>query len=70
MKSILLIVVILAVAAYITEYFARTMYNTCQSCGNLNAKRRAECRVCGEPFSDDLIDHEKNEKNKNDAEGD
>ncbi|MGH9902001.1 MAG: hypothetical protein ACRD68_09345 [Pyrinomonadaceae bacterium] len=38
---------ILLASALITNWFARTMYNRCRSCGTLNAKRRARCRSCG-----------------------
>ncbi|HEX8175316.1 MAG TPA: hypothetical protein VF543_09360 [Pyrinomonadaceae bacterium] len=37
---------ILIVSALITNWFARTMYNRCGSCGTLNAKRRSQCRAC------------------------
>jgi len=46
--SILVLVGILAASAFITNWFARTMYNRCAACGTLNAKRRAQCRSCGE----------------------
>jgi hypothetical protein len=46
--SILLLVGILGVSALITQWFARTMYRTCESCGTLNAKRRTHCRSCGQ----------------------
>jgi hypothetical protein len=45
--SILVLVLILAASAVITNWFARTMYNRCTSCGTLNAKRRTHCRTCG-----------------------
>ena len=45
--SILVLVVILAASAVITNWFARTMYNRCAACGTLNAKRRVNCRSCG-----------------------
>jgi hypothetical protein len=44
--SILVLVAILVVSALITNWFARTMYNRCASCGTLNAKRRTHCRAC------------------------
>jgi hypothetical protein len=37
---------ILIVSALITNWFARTMYNRCDNCGTLNAKRRPQCRAC------------------------
>lgn len=37
---------ILVVSAFITNWFARTMYNRCAECGTLNAKRRTHCRAC------------------------
>jgi uncharacterized OB-fold protein len=45
--SILVLVAILVASAFITNWFARTMYNRCPSCGTLNAKRRSHCRSCG-----------------------
>jgi hypothetical protein len=45
--SILVLVGILAVSAFITNWFARTMYNRCAACGTLNARRRSHCRSCG-----------------------
>lgn len=44
--SIVVLVGILALSAFITSWFARTMYNRCTSCGTLNAKRRTHCRTC------------------------
>ena len=44
--SLLVLLGILAVSAVITNWFARTMYNRCASCGTLNAKRRTHCRSC------------------------
>jgi rRNA maturation endonuclease Nob1 len=41
---------ILVVSAILTNLFTRAMYNRCLACGALNAKRRAHCRVCGEPL--------------------
>lgn len=37
---------ILVVSAFITNWFARTMYNRCGHCGTLNARRRSRCRAC------------------------
>jgi len=37
---------ILVVSAFITNWFARTMYIRCPECGTLNAKRRTHCRAC------------------------
>jgi hypothetical protein len=45
--SILVLVLILAASAVVTNWFARTMYNRCAACGTLNAKRRTHCRSCG-----------------------
>ena len=42
---------ILIVSAFITNWFARTMYNRCTSCGTLNAKRRSQCRACEHEIS-------------------
>ena len=40
------IAAILMVSAWITNLFARKMYNRCGDCGTLNAKRRTHCRAC------------------------
>ena len=32
----------------ITHWFARAMYVRCGSCGTLNARRRTNCRACGQ----------------------
>ena len=45
--SLLVLAGILVVSAVITNWFARTMYRRCSSCGTLNAKRRTHCRSCG-----------------------
>ncbi len=42
--------IILAGAALVTRWFARAMYITCSRCGMLNARRRTQCRGCGEPL--------------------
>ena len=44
--SIAVLVAILVASAVVTNWFARTMYNRCGSCGTLNAKRRTNCRSC------------------------
>jgi len=44
--SILVLVAILGASAVVTNWFARTMYRRCDSCGTLNAKRRTHCRNC------------------------
>jgi uncharacterized OB-fold protein len=49
--SILVLVGVLVVSAFITNWFARTMYNRCAACGTLNAKRRAHCRSCGKEIN-------------------
>lgn len=41
---------ILILSALATSLFTRTMYYRCARCGNLNAKRRTHCRVCGKPL--------------------
>ena len=46
--SVLVVVVILGASALVTNWFARTMYNRCRSCGTLNARRRLECRACNQ----------------------
>jgi hypothetical protein len=45
--SLLVLVGILAASAFITNWFARTMYLRCTACGTLNARRRTHCRSCG-----------------------
>jgi hypothetical protein len=42
---------ILILSAFITRLFTRRMYFKCARCGNLNAKRRTNCRICGDPLS-------------------
>ena len=44
--SVLVLAAILGVSALITNWFARTMYRRCASCGTLNARRRTHCRAC------------------------
>ncbi|MFL6227874.1 MAG: hypothetical protein ACJ741_03745 [Pyrinomonadaceae bacterium] len=48
--SVAVLVTILLLSAFITSWFARTMYNRCAACGTLNAKRRPACRSCGNPL--------------------
>jgi hypothetical protein len=48
--SLVVLGAILLVSAVITNLFARAMYKNCRKCGNLNAKRRVQCRICGHPF--------------------
>lgn len=49
--SVVVLVVILALSAFITNWFARAMYKRCAQCGALNARRRERCRVCETPFA-------------------
>jgi hypothetical protein len=44
----LLVAAILIFSAFITQGFARSMYNRCPKCKTLNAKRRIHCRNCGQ----------------------
>jgi ribosomal protein L40E len=39
---------ILGGAALFTEWFTRKMYYRCRRCLTLNARRRSQCRQCGE----------------------
>ena len=45
--NISLLILILGTSAWATNAYARGMYNRCDGCGTLNAKRRAQCRICG-----------------------
>jgi hypothetical protein len=38
---------ILLLSGFFTGWFTRKMYYKCAGCGNLNAKRRTNCRICG-----------------------
>ena len=49
--SIALLAAILLVSAFVTNWFARTMYKRCAACGTLNAKRRTHCRACQQEFA-------------------
>lgn len=49
--SLVLLLVILGGSFWLTQLFARKMYNRCSRCGNLNAKRRTNCRICGEALT-------------------
>jgi hypothetical protein len=44
--SLAALIGILVVSAVITNWFTRAMYNRCEHCGALNAKRRVQCRMC------------------------
>jgi hypothetical protein len=46
--GLLLVVTILGVSAVLTHLFARAMYLTCPNCRTLNARRRTQCRKCGQ----------------------
>jgi hypothetical protein len=46
--SLAVLVGILGLSAVFTEWFARRMYYRCRKCATLNAKRRSQCRHCGE----------------------
>ena len=46
--NLLLFIGILGLSAVVTQLFASKMYNRCNRCGSLNAKRRERCRVCSE----------------------
>ena len=45
-----LLVLILGSSALLTNAYTRRAYNRCSRCGSLNAKRRSECRTCGQPI--------------------
>jgi hypothetical protein len=38
---------VLIVPFMLTRLFISKMYFKCKQCGNLNAKRRSHCRICG-----------------------
>jgi hypothetical protein len=44
--SVAVFVGILVLSALVTNWFARTMYQRCDGCATLNAKRRKQCRSC------------------------
>lgn len=46
--NLALLVGILGASTLLTELFARKMYFRCEGCGTLNAKRRSQCRKCGQ----------------------
>jgi hypothetical protein len=46
--SIVVMAAILGGAAIFTEWFTRRAYYRCRRCAALNAKRRDQCRQCGE----------------------
>ena len=48
--NVALLLGILGLSAVLTELFARKMYYRCRQCGTLNAKRRSQCRACGQPL--------------------
>jgi hypothetical protein len=46
--GLIVMAAILVASAWLTNWFARTMYNRCAGCGALNARRRTHCRSCGQ----------------------
>ena len=46
--NVAIAIAILGVSGLITHIFARAMYITCPKCHTLNARRRSQCRNCGE----------------------
>ncbi|MBZ5545845.1 MAG: hypothetical protein LAO07_19565 [Acidobacteriia bacterium] len=48
--DVALVIAILGGSAVITHLFARAMYVTCPRCRTLNARRRTQCRNCGNPL--------------------
>jgi len=48
--NLVLLVGILGGSALITQWFTGKMYNRCSRCRGLNAKRRSQCRLCGNPL--------------------
>ena len=47
LTTVLVLGGILVLSAFVTRLFTRKMYYRCAECGNLNAKRRTHCRMCG-----------------------
>ena len=48
--NVALAIAILGVSGLVTHLFARAMYVTCSQCRALNARRRTQCRNCGNVF--------------------
>jgi len=46
--TIAVVAAVLILPLLVTNLFVRKMYYRCASCRSLNAKRRINCRVCGE----------------------
>jgi hypothetical protein len=46
--TIAVVGVVLILPLLITNLFVRKVYNRCAACRSLNARRRINCRVCGE----------------------
>ena len=46
--NLAVVIAILGLSAVLTELFTRRMYYRCRQCGALNAKRRSQCRSCGQ----------------------
>ena len=50
-----LVVGILGFSAVATHLFARAMYRTCLTCHTLNARRRSQCRNCGQSLKPESL---------------
>ena len=48
--NVALVVFVLGSGWFATQLYAKNAYHKCADCGNLNAKRRSECRICRHPL--------------------
>lgn len=48
--NLALVVFVLGSGWVATQLYVKNAYYKCSVCGNLNAKRRSECRVCHRPL--------------------
>jgi hypothetical protein len=48
--TVLVVGAVLILPFLITNVFVAKMYYKCSECRSLNARRRANCRICGHPL--------------------